>query len=159
MKRNILITFSFLMILSFFFFNIKKEDRLELALNFAGNNRQELEIVLENYKDYPLKYKAARFLIENMPYHYSVDKDYSKRLQPVYDKHEIISLKYNWTSSLAWGKEIDSLEIASRGLFKPISDLLKNSDSHTIKSDWLIEQIDLAFKAWKDNKILLYFHI
>lgn len=152
MKRNILITFSFLMILSFFFFNIKKEDRLELALNFAGNNRQELEIVLENYKDYPLKYKAARFLIENMPYHYSVDKDYSKRLQPVYDKHEIISLKYNWTSSLAWGKEIDSLEIASRGLFKPISDLLKNSDSHTIKSDWLIEQIDLAFKAWKDNK-------
>ncbi|OCW92313.1 hypothetical protein A9168_16580 [Macellibacteroides sp. HH-ZS] len=53
MKKNILIAFSFLMILSFFFFNIKKEDRLELPLNFAGNNRQELEIVLEHYYNTP----------------------------------------------------------------------------------------------------------
>ena len=36
------------------------------ALKFAGDNKLELENVLEYYKDDPVKYKAAVFLIENM---------------------------------------------------------------------------------------------
>ena len=47
--------------------------RLELALQLAGDNRAELERVLNHYaenKADSLKYRAARFLIENMPLHY-----------------------------------------------------------------------------------------
>lgn len=43
---------------------------LEAALSQAGENRVELEKVLHRYQSNPsdsLKYKAARFLIENMP--------------------------------------------------------------------------------------------
>ena len=45
--------------------------RLNSALDQAGSNRDEMEKVLEHFKDDPdtLKYSAAVFLIENMPYH------------------------------------------------------------------------------------------
>lgn len=51
---------------------------LELALELAGQNRSELQKVLECYNRHPadsLKYKAACFLIENMSYHYSLKKE------------------------------------------------------------------------------------
>ncbi|MDR3184118.1 MAG: hypothetical protein LBT49_01740 [Prevotellaceae bacterium] len=46
---------------------------LEQVLALAGESRPELKKVLLCYKQYPednLKYKAACFLIENMPYCY-----------------------------------------------------------------------------------------
>ena len=49
------------------------ESRLEAALELAGENRPELEAVLQHYstdKADSLKYRAARFLIENLPLHY-----------------------------------------------------------------------------------------
>ncbi len=92
MKSNILGVLTLFTILSFLFFLNKKESQLEFALRFAGNNRLELEKVIEHYRNNPQKLFAACFLIENMPYHYSVDKNYSKTLQPVYGKYEIISL-------------------------------------------------------------------
>ena len=51
---------------------------LGAALQSAKNNRKELEKVLRHYQKNPadsLKYKAACFLIENMPfYSYSTSK-------------------------------------------------------------------------------------
>ena len=48
---------------------------LDSALEQAGSNREEMEKVLAHFKDDPdtLKYSAAVFLIENMPYHYTQD--------------------------------------------------------------------------------------
>ena len=49
------------------------ESRLEAALELAGENRPELEAVPQHYstdKADSLKYRAARFLIENLPLHY-----------------------------------------------------------------------------------------
>ena len=48
-------------------------DTLDQSLELAGDNRQELEKVLAYFEDDedPLKYEAACFLIENMPYHYA----------------------------------------------------------------------------------------
>ena len=46
---------------------------VELALKLAGDNRVELEKVLEYFKDDLLKYKAAVFLIGNMPGKYFED--------------------------------------------------------------------------------------
>lgn len=49
------------------------DNRLEVALDMAKENRTEMEKVLEHFKHDPdrLKYRAAEFLIGNMPYHYS----------------------------------------------------------------------------------------
>ncbi|MDR1339639.1 MAG: hypothetical protein LBK58_06270, partial [Prevotellaceae bacterium] len=52
----------------------RRPSRLEQALAFAGANRAELETVLAHYSEDAadsLKYRAACFLIENMPFHYS----------------------------------------------------------------------------------------
>ena len=46
-------------------------DRLERALEFAGENKGELLKVLRYYEGDSLKYRAARFLIENMPHCYA----------------------------------------------------------------------------------------
>ena len=49
------------------------EKKLERALSLSGKNRVELEKVLKRYSTSStdsLKYKAARFLIENMPGYY-----------------------------------------------------------------------------------------
>lgn len=46
-------------------------DTVDDSLKLAGDNRHELEKVLAYFEDNenPLKYEAACFLIENMPYH------------------------------------------------------------------------------------------
>lgn len=72
----------------------QKADSLEKALHFAGNNRTELEKVLAHYSSDPrdsLKYRAAVFLIENMPYHYSLKENSSapENYEKVYDAHII----------------------------------------------------------------------
>ncbi len=54
--------FLFLLILSC----SKGDKELNRALSMAGDNRDELEKVLEHYKDDPIKLEAAEFLIENM---------------------------------------------------------------------------------------------
>lgn len=48
---------------------------LEYALRAAGNNRGELETVLEHYKDDSEKFAAARFLIEKMNTPFSIIND------------------------------------------------------------------------------------
>jgi hypothetical protein len=61
----------------FLLFSCTSHSALEQSLHLAGANRPELEKVLQRYKANPadsLKYRAACFLIENMPYHYSIIK-------------------------------------------------------------------------------------
>lgn len=53
-----------------------RNEALETALKLAGDNRPELEKVLSHYSKNPtdtLKLKAAKFLIENMPGHYTLE--------------------------------------------------------------------------------------
>lgn len=81
--KNIKSGFVMLLIVALGSFIIKKmiyreeyASSLEVALRAAKSNRSELEKVLHHYQRTPddsLKYKAARYLIENMPfYSYSV---------------------------------------------------------------------------------------
>ncbi len=49
----------------------KRPSGLDDALQCAGQNRQELEKVLEYYQNDSLKYRTACFLIENMSRHFS----------------------------------------------------------------------------------------
>lgn len=51
----------------------RSSNLLEQALEQSGANRQELEKVLSHYVGDTLKQDAARFLIENMPGHYTLN--------------------------------------------------------------------------------------
>lgn len=124
------------------------DERLEVALTLAGDNRRELEKVLEHYKGDPEKLQAARFLIENMPGHAGQDAGVIRKLQPVYDKHASISEKHNWELTKEWEKEIDSLWYGDKNNSN-VSD--NRQDIVSVQSGWLINEIDRSFKAWKEN--------
>ena len=69
----------FITLLILFCFIRCKESDLNRALSMAGDNADELEAVLDYYSHDPkdsLKYRAALFLIENMPGHYSLGGRY-----------------------------------------------------------------------------------
>lgn len=109
--------------------------RLEFALEFAGDNRGELEKVLEHYKDSGQKYDAARFLIENMPYYFT------------YTGGELDSIKVT-LAAIAERKKVSAEArkyLQEFSLFR----LDRVYDAHVITADYLIENIDLAFAAWK----------
>ena len=122
-------------------------DRLDTALELAGENRAELEKVLAHYKNDKTKCQAARFLIENMPGHRGVDTVAAVRLQPVYDKHVAFSEQYHWERSEEWKHAVNDLwKREQTGLYIP-----SRPDLETVNADWLIREIDRAFQAWQEN--------
>ena len=74
-KNDMRIRVKILFVPLFAFMLSSCEDSLDKALRNAGNNRSELEKVLDHYKDDPEKLAAAMFLIENMSGHYSYRSD------------------------------------------------------------------------------------
>jgi hypothetical protein len=116
------------------------------VLAAAGNNRGELERVIEHFRqsDDSLKLEAALFLIGNMKEHSYV----------TYYMHDTA------------GKEIpfDVLDYPDYGALTTSADSLENIygeldfnrrepiyDIHTITADYLITQIDYAFRAWREK--------
>jgi hypothetical protein len=112
-----------------------KNKRLEKALEFAGNNRVQLETVLEHYraeKD-SLKLKAAIFLISNMPYYYSYQ---GPQLDTI--KKLLVKGDFNQDILNEWGNF-------------PYNSLRKIYDSKVITAQYLIENIDLSFEIWESR--------
>lgn len=114
---------------------------LELALQSAGENRKELEKVLCYYQKNPadsLKYKAACFLIENMPsYTYLTGKQLDN-----YKSY------YNW---LKRSPEKSPEQIVDSVLktFGPMGELERKQDIKEVDSAYLCHNIEWAFKVWK----------
>lgn len=115
---------------------------LSQALDEAGNNRSELETVLEHYKNDELKLQAARFLIENMDAHYSSQ---SEAIDTFYNNIDSIFTKYKWESDGFYNYAYDSILIKMSSI-KAVE--TKRVDIENIKSDYLIAHIDSAFKVW-----------
>ena len=115
---------------------------LSNALKVAGDNRPELEAVLDHYKDNPEKLAAARFLIENMPAHRSYKGD------EIHQYYEIA--KDVLASGLSPVEQRDSLLYVSDYMFPGLEDRTV-SDIRVIKSDFLIRSIDQAFDEWKNR--------
>lgn len=113
------------------------QSRLEYALEFAGNNREELEKVLTYYKDSGLKYNAACFLIENMPHYFS------------YEGRLLDSIKKAKTTAIP--SCFISKEIRRRWYSFSYREMDKVYDSKVITSDYLIENIDLSFYVWRHS--------
>jgi hypothetical protein len=121
--------------------------RLEQALALAGENRGELEKVLAHYSADPadsLKYRAARFLIENMAIHY-----YYRQNPEYYDVMD--SLNQSDLSKEEVYIRFDSIKSAI-----PVSPPAVFRDLETLSSGFLIQHIDGSFEnraksPWKEK--------
>ena len=122
-----------------------KESRyLHYALNAAGENKNELKAVLHHYsvedKDSE-KLEAAKYLIINMPAHYSyrdtaaINSYYRKAL-------EILGTGPNPDWQRDTLRQISDMEYA--GITKDII-----SDVRIMTADYLISSIDNAFQEWR----------
>lgn len=120
--------------------------RLEYALDFAGDNRSELEKVLNYYntdqKD-SLKYKAAVFLIENMPYYYALQNDKIDQYRE--ELYNVVT-----TNHCTGEYAIEILE-SKYGKLNP-NEYEKVYDAQVITSLYLINNIEQSFKVWKERE-------
>jgi hypothetical protein len=112
---------------------------LEHALSMAGENRVELEKVLEYYKNDSLKLEAARFLIRNMPFHFSRMESFVST-----EGERYVPDIRNFTDNQAVKRHCDSLQGKGYTIRKEIV-----YDIKALHSDYLIRNIDLAFQAWQ----------
>ncbi|MCM1032070.1 MAG: hypothetical protein NC410_11590 [Oscillibacter sp.] len=115
--------------------------RIENVLEQSGDNRHELEEVLHYFSFHAedsLKYKAAVFLIENMPGHYTLESSFVNRFReelpdnyPDYPYH--------------WYKTIQSLP----DKIEPNNFGYKLYDLEWLKSSYLIRHIENSFRIWQ----------
>ena len=121
-----------------FLCSCNSRSRLDTALECAGENRTELQKVLDYYQagGDAEKLKAARFLIENMPLHYNLSgysiREYARRIDS-YGGPVPTDTINRWWDELKKKSTVD-----------------KEYDILSVKSDFLIHNIDRAFEAWKE---------
>lgn len=113
---------------------------LEEALVLAGENRKELEKVLEHYAQNPadsVKWQAARFLIENMPGHYTAEGGlidvYRNRIDR--DSADFLTKKI--------------LDIWVSHYFTQGREPVKKEDVQHVTADYLIRHIDACFEIYE----------
>jgi hypothetical protein len=124
-----------------FFLCIACSDRyspeIEAVLKQARDNRKELANVLKHYSREPadsLKLRAAEFLIVNMPGKYSEYFDAPW--------NDVATVHLRWTSS-----SDKKMVLEHYGLGKPVT----KQDVEHITADYLINNIELAFKVWREQ--------
>jgi hypothetical protein len=114
--------------------------KVQQALSLAGENAPELRKVISHYSQKPqdsLKLKSAYFLIANMPGKF-------------YYEGSLIKKYYQYLSNIeASPALLDSIEDAY-GPFD-YSKLITKFDINEIKASYLISNIDMAFKVWKEQ--------
>lgn len=120
-------------------------DSLSEALTQAGDNRKELEIVLEHYRNDELKLQAARFLIENMDAHYNYQ---SEAIDTFYNNVDSLFTQYKWSSDGFYNHAYDSILTKMNDIR---DERTKCMDIENIKADYLIAHIDSAFKVWNQT--------
>lgn len=116
------------------------------ALRLAGDNREELEKVLEHYRQedrHGLKYKAAEYLIGNMTFHQS----YPAGPYMEYAR-EVDSLFLNEKDQRTLKQEICRVSDKYRDIMIPQNDI------RIITADYLIWNIDYSFDLWKTGRFL-----
>ncbi|MDR2775510.1 MAG: transglutaminase-like domain-containing protein [Tannerella sp.] len=128
----------------------RRSSRLEQALAFAGGNRAELEKVLVHYSANTadsLKYRAACFLIENMPFHYSYSgkalDDFATEVKQYATVHEYVPDDH--TRRLSVNSFADDFPKLAAFGHDPIM------DSHVVTAGFLIDNIEQSFKVWQEQ--------
>jgi len=110
---------------------------LDRKIELSESNHTEMEAVLDHFKNdpNPLKYESAKFLIENMPYHYSFKGNAVDRFNELYlnTSKEALNKRTEF-----FNKNADSIKAS----MPPIYDIT------TMKAEELIKAIDDACDMW-----------
>lgn len=118
---------------------------VELALQQAGKNRHQLQEVLRHYSEPndSLQLLAAEFLIANMPGHSFV------RIG-LYDSTdcELVIDVLAWPDYTSLVAAWDSVEVVRGELHWGLAERV--DDLTNISTEYLINNIDLAFQAWRE---------
>lgn len=134
---------------------------LEEALKLAGNNRSELETVLNHFQGKgKVAYQSACFLIANMRYHESrdkilVDSSYNRYFIYTDSLYKAIFSDMTLRDQKQYkGREYDSLRQTLGDTFNILStpEIISGahlSDLQTIHADFLIDNIEEALQIWK----------
>jgi hypothetical protein len=123
---------------------------LEEALRFAGDNRPELEKVLHHYAsslDNGLKYKAAVFLIENMPDYYSLK---TEALDSFRLAVRNFGLRHEYPATDGHVRIVPSKYFEDIYQIPFVQHPQRIYDAHIITASYLIENIELAFRVWEE---------
>lgn len=134
-KDYIFIIIPIIISLVFYGCTNSKQQLLEESLKFSGNNCAELKKVLSHYHDDSLKLMAAKFLIINMR-----DKYY-------YVDSELDSIKAD-IKNASGAKGYLSKSIREKWAGFSYRNMQKIYDLQVVSSDFIIENIDLAFESW-----------
>lgn len=134
LRDSILIALTVLYCLS-----CSKNTKLTFALSEARDNRMELQSVLDHYSRDSLKYAAAVYLIENMPYRYGLE---GKELVNLYQYYDAA-----YKSDLSPQKVTDSIQATGMTFSKSRLEVVP--DIRNISADFLIDHIDAAFDIWR----------
>lgn len=140
--------------------------KVEEALILSGENRVELEKVLEySKKKGKIAYESACFLIENMRYHRSenkleLDSSYIHFFNQTDSMYNSLFKGMNLDEIKSFkGKKYDSIRIALAETFNNIKATNKNykknkstTDLQTIHADFLIDNIESALHIWEANE-------
>ena len=118
------------------------DHEIDDSLGSAGKNRIELEKVLLYFekKDAPLRYRAAKFLIQNMVYHYSMYGNGAEKINNTY-----INMAKN-------AKEFRDSIYKSEMQNSDSMRLQIIPDNMQIKSSFLIKAINDACDIWEKTK-------
>ena len=143
LRRSIYALFATLTLVAFS--GCSKDDYyLHYALKAAGENKSELKAVLKHYRTVdkdPEKLKAAKFLIANMPGHYSY-ADTAKA-----NRYYAVALKILTSDRDMFWKR-DTIQRISAGEFSGMERKVV-PDVQVITADYLIYNIDHAFTQWR----------
>lgn len=127
---------------------------VEYALSVSGNNKVELIKVLEHYKNGDqLKFKAACFLISNMPYHKSkLNLELSEKYFKYFKKvdsigHIIPDANHNDSQIMALSQQFALLP-------PPHESVNLVDDVRLLTAEFLIENIEEAFYQWRHSPLL-----
>jgi Transglutaminase-like superfamily. len=126
---------------------VKKQNiypsEVETVLRQSGKNRQELERAINYFQQSgdSLKLKAIYFLIANMDIHYSADYYWADSLN-----HHLPFNELSYPTFDASLKAFDELKKRTSGIH-PVPVAYWDKDS--IKANFLIENVEKAFEAWK----------
>jgi len=140
----------------FFYFFIscnQTPDEVERVLTLSGSNRQELQKVIDHYKNgnEKLKLKAAYFLIKNMSDKYYIEGDEINNYDGIFDifnsYHQ--KRKFIYKNSPVIRSKWDS--ILQKFGQPSVDEMDKVEDYTTIKASYLISNIDQAFQ-WYDKR-------
>lgn len=123
------------------------EKQLDRVLELAGENRKELEKVLEHYQNDPEKLAAAHFLIQNMIGKQVLDTNSIKKSQLYFNAFTEYSEKHGRFKNDVQYLISDSIKRLYPNMVSFPSYL---SDLQHITSDFLIKQIEYCFRIRKE---------